>query len=372
MMRKLFASALGTLLLASCGQNPEGYTLSGTIKGEPENGTQIFLRTTDSLNQLVGVDTTTVENGKFNFSGEQAEPKLHFVFMETARGNVPVVVENGQIEMEFQKDSMHLAKIKGTEQNEFFMAFLEESRKLSERAMAMQMDMREAAQQMDTATVASLREEFQEFQEDAKNFNLDYIRNNPKALISVIILGNIMGSQALPTEEVRALYEGLSPEMKATEPGKRLKEQLENMKSTDIGSLAPDFSAPTPEGDLLALSDVTRGSKLTLVDFWAAWCGPCRRENPNIVSVYNQFKDKGFNVVGISLDNRAEDWKKAIAADGLAWDHMSNLQRFNDPIARLYSINAIPAAFLLDENGIIVAKDLRGPALGAKVAELLD
>lgn len=365
--------ALGALLVASCNQNSDGYTLKGTVKGEPENGTKIFLRTTDSLNQLVSVDTTTVENGSFAFTGgRQSEPKLHFVFMESSRGNVPVVIENGTIEIEFQKDSMNLAKIKGTEQNDFFMGFLDESRKLSERAMSMQMDMREAAQKMDTATVASLREEFEEFQEDAKNFNIDYIKDHPNALISVILLGNIMAGQVLPMEEVKTLFEGLSPEIKDTEPGRRLKGQLDNLSATTIGAKAPDFSAPTPEGDLLALSEVTGNAKLTLVDFWAAWCMPCRRENPNIVSVYHQFKDKGFTVLGVSLDTRAEDWKKAIEADGLEWNHISNLQRFNDPIARLYNINAIPAAFLLDQNGVIVAKDLRGPALGAKVAELLN
>src|SRR5690606_5647638 len=319
------------------------------------------------------VDTTTVENGAFAFSGgQQAEPKLHFVFMESNRGNVPVVIENGTIEMVFQKDSMNFAKIKGTEQNELFMGFLDESRKLSERAMSMQLDMRDAAQRMDTATVASIREAFEAFQEDAKNFNIDFIKKNPNALISVIILGNIMAGQALPREEVKGLFEGLTPEIRDTEPGRKLQAQLESMESTEIGARAPEFSAPTPDGDLLALSEVTNASKLTLVDFWAAWCMPCRRENPNIVSVYHQFKDKGFNVLGVSLDTRAEDWKKAIEADGLEWNHISNLQRFNDPIARLYSINAIPAAFLLDENGIIVAKDLRGPALGAKVAELLN
>src|SRR5690606_7847244 len=146
----------------------------------------------------------------------------------------------------------------------------------------------------------------------------------------------------------------------------------DKMKSTEIGAVAPGFSAPTPDGDLLALSDVTSKSKLTLVDFWAAWCRPCRMENPNIVSVYEKYKDKGFNVLGVSLDNKAEDWKRAIEADGLLWNHISNLQRFQDPIARLYNINAIPAAFLLDENGVIVARDLRGPALEEKVAELLN
>ena len=112
--------------------------------------------------------------------------------------------------------------------------------------------------------------------------------------------------------------------------------------------------------------------KLTLVDFWAAWCRPCRAENPNIVKVYEKYHDKGFNVIGVSLDRKAEDWKKAIADDGLAWNQVSNLAYFNDPIAKLYNVDAIPAAFLLDENGIIVAKNLRGDALEETVSELLN
>jgi len=252
------------------------------------------------------------------------------------------------------------------------MDFLTESRKLSERALSMQNDMRMAAQKQDTATVTALREEFIEFQEEAKNFNVNYAKENPSALISVLIVGNLLNTKAIPVNEVREIFENLTPEIKATEPGKKIQEQLDKMKSTEVGDVAPDFSAPTPNGNLLALSDVTGNSKLTLVDFWAAWCRPCREENPNIVAVYNKFHDKGFNVIGVSLDTQAEAWKGAIASDGLAWNHISNLQRFNDPIARMYNINAIPAAFLLDENGVIVARDLRGPELEEKVAQMLN
>ncbi|MEX0314166.1 MAG: peroxiredoxin family protein, partial [Allomuricauda sp.] len=269
-----------------------------------------------------------------------------------------------------QKDSLGYAKLKGTVQNELFMNFLDESRKLQEQLGSMRNDMRAASQQRDTATVTALREEYIEFQEVVKNFNVDFAKENPNALISALIIGNLMSNKIIPEDEIRELYEALTPEIKQSAPGERLKEQLDKLKTTQIGGVAPEFSAPTPDGNMLALSDVK--GKITLIDFWAAWCRPCRMENPNIVSVYNKYHDKGLNVIGVSLDARAEDWKKAIEADGLEWNHISNLKRFQDPIAQLYNINAIPAAFLLDENGVIIAKDLRGPALEAKVAELLN
>jgi thiol-disulfide isomerase/thioredoxin len=110
--------------------------------------------------------------------------------------------------------------------------------------------------------------------------------------------------------------------------------------------------------------------KVTIVDFWAAWCKPCRAENPNVVQVYNKYHDKGLNILGVSLDRRAEDWTKAIEEDGLVWNHVSNIKYF-DEIAELYNVRAIPATFILDENGVIIAKDLRGPALENKISELL-
>lgn len=371
-MKKLFVGILGLAFLAACNSGSNGYTISGTISGEPENGLKVFLKTADSLNQLIDVDTTTIENGQFSFAGTQAEPKLHYIFMEQTRGNVPVIVENGDIEISFQKDSLNYAKLSGTQQNEMFMDFMNQSRSFNERAMSMQNDMRMAAQKMDTATVTALREEFIEFQNEAKNFNVNYAKENPNSLVSVLIIGNMMASKALPLDEVKELYENLTPEMKATEPAKKLKEQLDKLMATDIGAVAPNFSAPTPDGDVLTLSDITSNSKITLVDFWAAWCQPCRQENPNIVAVYNKYKDKGFNILGVSLDTQSGAWKNAIESDGLAWNHISNLQRFNDPVARMYNIDAIPAAFLLDSNRVIVAKDLRGPALEQKVAELLN
>ena len=369
-MRKIVPIVLILSLLASCSSKPEGFVINAKVSGDLENGTRVFLKTTDSLNKLQDVDTTTVENGIFSFTGAQENPKLYYIFLESNRGNVPLFLENGNIDIKFQKDSLNYAQLKGTPQNDLFMRFLGETRKMGERARSMQRDMNNAARAQDTATVTALREEYLELQQELKSFNVDFAKENPDAIISALILGNMLFSKTIPEEEIQQIFETFTPEIKASEPGKNLKEQLDKLKNTDIGSIAPEFSAPTPEGNMLALSDIK--GKVTLVDFWAAWCRPCRAENPNIVSVYKKYHDKGLNVVGVSLDTRAEDWNKAIEADGLEWNHISNLKRFQDPIAQLYNINAIPAAFLLDENGVIVAKNLRGAALEHKVAELLN
>lgn len=141
---------------------------------------------------------------------------------------------------------------------------------------------------------------------------------------------------------------------------------------TEIGDYAPTFTSKTPEGKDLSLNDVD--AKVIVLDFWASWCGPCRRENPNVVRMYNQYHDKGLEIVGISLDKQGQKdrWLKAIKDDNLTWHHVSNLNYFSDPVARLYNIRSIPATYILDEDGKIVAKNLRGARLEAKIKELLD
>jgi thiol-disulfide isomerase/thioredoxin len=138
------------------------------------------------------------------------------------------------------------------------------------------------------------------------------------------------------------------------------------------GDLAPDFTAPTPEGQQITMSKIK--GKVTIIDFWASWCKPCRIENPNLVKVYNEYHDKGLEIISVALDrvNKKEFWTKAIQKDQLNWYNVSNLKYWNDPIAKAYNVNSIPATFIIDENGVIIADRLRGADLETKIKELLN
>lgn len=359
---------MALLAIAACEDSKNTYNLNGTVEGEIAEGTKVYLKKTDEKNQPVDVDTTSIENGSFSFSGTATGPELHYLFFENTRGNIPVILEEGDILVETHKDSLAFASIEGTEQNEMFSGYLESSRALSRKAMTMNEDMRKAASERDTATMTSLRDEYFELQEEARDNEINFAKEHPNSLISALIIERALTSGRMEAGEASELYEGLSDEIKNTTVGKRIAEQLEKSKKTAIGSKAPNFKAPTPEGEELALNDAL--GKVTIVDFWAAWCKPCRAENPNVVKVYNKYKDKGLSIVGVSLDKSEEAWKKAIEDDGLTWNHVSNVDYF-DEIAAMYNVNAIPATFILDENGVIVAKNLRGEALDQKIGELL-
>ncbi|MBQ4914973.1 AhpC/TSA family protein [Maribacter sp. MMG018] len=377
-MKKIVLLSLGFLTMLSCNESSNGFTINGSLRGDIEDGTQVFLKKIGEDNQPVEVDTTMVTGGKFTFKGVSEKPELHYLFVDKANTYAALILENGDIDFEAQIDSLGFAKIEGTTQNELFSDYMKQSREISQRAQSIQQDMQHASTSGGSQeTMIALRDEMQELQEEYQNFEVDYIKNNPNALISALLLERATAAKILGSEEIQELYNTFTPEVKDSKPGKRIIESLEELKkseeqakNTAIGAKAPNFSGPNPDGETIALNDVL--GKVTLIDFWAAWCRPCRAENPNIVSVYKKYHEKGLNVIGVSLDKSADAWKKAIADDGLEWNHISNIAYFDDAIARLYNVDAIPAAFLLDENGVIVAKNLRGPALEQKVSELLD
>jgi peroxiredoxin len=195
-----------------------------------------------------------------------------------------------------------------------------------------------------------------------------FIKNNPNNYFSLYVLGALGPSPDFI--ELDALYTGLGQQLKDTEVGKILRHQIDALKPTSVGAIAPDFTQNDVNDNPVSLSSF-RG-KYVLIDFWASWCGPCRQENPNVVKAYNQYKNKNFTIIGVSLDkpNGKADWIAAIKSDGLAWTQVSDLNEWSNAVALLYSVQSIPHNFLIDPTGKIIAKDLRGSDLNNKLAEI--
>ena len=362
---------LGLSLLAlglGCESQPEGYVIIGNIEGDIAEGTKVYLKGMNEQSRLSDRDTTLVADGSFTFDGSTEVPELHYLFIEGTRGNIPVILENGTIEVRTHKDSLSFAQTSGTAQNDYFQDYMAYSRGMSLKASSIQQDMRMASSNKDTAVATSLQDEFSELQDEARAYEVSFIKEHPDALMSLLLLERVNATKTLPEQEIQELLNALTPTIRETAIGKRLKSNLEKGMRVAIGSKAPNFTAPTPSGTQLSLNEVL--GRATIVDCWAAWCKPCRIENPNVVRVYDKYKDKGLSIIGVSLDRKAEDWIKAISDDKLSWHHVSNVRYF-DEIAALYNVNGIPATFILDENGVIVAKNLRGPALEEKISELL-
>jgi peroxiredoxin len=195
-----------------------------------------------------------------------------------------------------------------------------------------------------------------------------FIKNNPSSFVTPSILRSL--SYEMEAGEIETAINAMDTSVSKIPVVQELKVRVEAMKKVAIGQKAPDFTLNDIDGNPVSLSSKI-GSKVLLVDFWAAWCGPCRQENPNVVKVYNEFKNKGFDIFGVSLDQSKDDWVKAIADDKLTWTHVSDLKYWGSDAAKLYAVNSIPANFLLDETGTIIARNLRGDDLRNKVSEIL-
>lgn len=359
-------------LLIGCQSGEDGFTLEGSISGVLTDSTNVYLQKRDSLGRFQPIDTALIVNERFEFTGSVDEVDLYTLKFDSRRGGTlaPVILENAEITFKSPIDSLAYMTVKGTEQNEWLMEFMDQTRTMNEIGTTLRDDMRKAYYAQDSVAYAALIEESQELVQKNLDFAKTFIGNHPKSLMSLTLMEDLVNRKSLPVLTVDSLYQILDEDLKRRPIGEKIKAFIDKEKPTSVGAIAPDFIGPDPEGNELILSEV-RG-KVTLVDFWAAWCKPCRMENPNVKRVYEKYKDKGFTVVGVSLDKSAEDWAEAIAQDGLEWNHVSNLMVWQDPIAKMYNVSAIPKAFLLNEEGKIIGRDLRGAALEQAVAAILD
>jgi len=373
-MKKVLLLLMAAITVVSCNKVGENeFIITGKADGIA-NGVSVFLQKQDSTG-LVQVDTAKVKDGKFKFEGKVTEPSIHLIEVEKIPGKAVLVLENGEITLDVRKDTIGKSKVGGTYSNDQLAVYSAANEKINKRMMAFQnanmAKFSEAQSKKDTVTINALLKENSGFQKDMEKLAMDHMEKHPKSYLTVIFLQQSLSMPNADMAKLKKVYEKLDPKLKATKEGKKIKKSLEIQNNAKVGSLAPDFSGPGPDGKIISLKESM--GKLTIIDFWASWCAPCRQENPNVVALYKEFHDKGLNIIGVSLDREGEatKWKEAIAKDGLTWTQISNLKFWDDPIAQKYNVKSIPATFLVDANGKIIATDLRGAELRAKVAAVL-
>jgi thiol-disulfide isomerase/thioredoxin len=372
------------LVFTSCKSEvkSESYVINGNAKGI-YNGIRVYLKTLDQNNRQVDVDTAMVMNEKFTFEGKVLGPEMFYIYVNSVTGNLPLIIENSEMTIDIDKDNLANSKITGTKTNEALIAFSEKIKAYNEKRRSLSLALREAAQVNDNEKTTALNNELNNLNLEATDFPFEFINTNSDNYYSLILFESMLKNKNADFQKIIDTYQGLDSSLKTSAKGNEILAQIESVKiileaqkRTEIGAIAPEFSAPTPDGKMLGLNEIK--GKITMIDFWAAWCGPCRRENPNIVKVYEKYHDKGLEIIGVSLDGNTRQtdpkaaWVKAIEDDKLTWHQISNLNYFNGPIAKMYNIQSIPSSFILDAEGKIIAKNLRGPALEAKIAELLD
>jgi len=223
--------------------------------------------------------------------------------------------------------------------------------------------------QQDEAFIQSIQEKYEGFINEIKEIYKTFILNNSDSQVSLLALGEY-ASLISDVSEIEPLFDSLSSNIRNTDEGKAISNQINIGKITAIGSVAPDFIQTNQKGTPVRLSDFK--GKYLFVDFWASWCGPCRKENPNVVRAYQQFKDKNFEILGVSLDNQRDAWLNAIQKDKLTWPQVSDLKGWQNEVAVQYNIQSIPQNLLLDPNGVIIAKNLKGEKLSEALAKYLD
>ena len=359
----VYLFAAGTMALAACSSDP-AYKISGTVEGIAD-GETIYLQEAKGR-ELIKLDSAVVANGAFTFNGRQDAAVNRYITYTPAEGKrimADFFLENGNITVALGEES----KIAGTPNNDIYQAYKTESAALNKEIKAMYE--KGKAEDMTDEQKAEMEKTL----EGLYNKQNDLIYNTIDANITNPVGIHLWpgNSYSMELEQLQALAAKVPAEYKSNERIAKLLQRIEVLAKTAVGQKFTDFTLPSPEGNPVKLSDIIAKNKYTLIDFWASWCGPCRREMPNVVAAYKEYNKKGFGIVGVSLDSDAEAWKKAIKDMGMTWDHMSDVKGWGCEGAALYGVNSIPATVLVAQDGTIVARNLRGEAIAEKLKELL-
>ena len=343
------------------------YTVSGKIEGL--QNAVIYLSYTDMLTKKI--DSVVSKEGSFYFTGTIDEPLLYVLKTDASKNGILVFfLEPGNIEIKAKKDSVAKAMVTGSQSNIAYREWTKEWSRITALAGPMYKRLDSANQR---GKIKESPEERKIFDDGMHSLEMQtneavvsFIKKYPNSPVAPFIIYDRYISY--PNQQMaKSTFASLGALAKNSLYGKRIIEYQRIASKTGIGAM-PDFAAKDTAGKIVNLSSF-RG-KYVLVDFWASWCAPCRKENPNVVEAYNKYHDKGFEIVSISLDTKKEAWLNAIRMDGLAWKHVSDLKGWESGLVKEYGVTVVPTSFLIDRDGKVIANNLRGEALQKKMAQL--
>jgi len=362
MNKIVYLFAAGAMALTACSNEP-AFKISGSIEGVAD-GEFVYLQEAKGR-ELIKLDSAVVTNGAFTFEGRQ-DAAINRYLTYNAEGKrimADFFLENGNINATLGETST----ITGTAFNDLYQAYKTESGALNKEMMALYE--KGKAEGLTDEQKADLEKQMDEIDAKLNDLTFKTIDANITNPVGIHLWPDNQYSMELP--QLQALAAKVPAEYKSNERIANLLKRIEVLAKTAVGQKFTDFTLPDPEGNPVKLGDIIAKNKYTLIDFWASWCGPCRREMPNVVAAYKEYNKKGFGIVGVSLDSDAEAWKKAIKDMNMTWDHMSDVKGWQCEGAALYGVNSIPATVLVAQDGTIIERNLRGEAIKEKLAELL-
>jgi thiol-disulfide isomerase/thioredoxin len=367
-MNKFLQIAFVGLSFSSLAQKNTSFTVSGNLRNAPGNYAYIHHK----WDNKDVTDSVKLKAGAFSYLGKTTEPNMYWITKRNninEQPNLVFFIDGGKTNVNASVDSLPYGKIQGGQTQKDYQDYNTMMMGFGTRQQDMVNRYNEARNKGDATTMNAVQMEYQNMEKDVKSALDNFIKAHSKSAVSGYAIYYNFQNANVPPEELERVVGLLDKSILETKYGKLAQEKLKQLRGTMIGYPAANFAQADPSGKMVNLTDLK--GKYVLVDFWASWCGPCRAENPNVVNAFNKYKDKGFTVLGVSFDQNKDKWLQAIENDKLTWTQVSDLKGWGNEAGKLYGISSIPQNLLLDKDGKIVAKNLRGPDLDAKLEEII-